>query len=71
MILDDFNLPLEASEALELALGLFGSELATINWLLTPVLGLGHQKPVDLLKTPAGQQQVIELIRRLEYGVGV
>lgn len=62
----------EASEALELSLGLFGNnEAKALKWLQDPVRGLGHKKPVDLLKTEDGRQQVIELIWKLENGVVV
>lgn len=68
----NLGLPAEASEALELSLGLFGNnEAETLRWLQSPVRGLGNKKPVDLLLTAAGQQQVIELIWKLENGVVV
>lgn len=71
-LLDGLGLPVSASEALSLALGLFeGDELATINWLQTPALALGHQKPADLLKTESGRQQVIEFIWKIENGVSI
>lgn len=66
------GLPAEASEALELSLGLFGNnEAETIRWLQNPVRGLDHKKPVDLLLTVDGRKQVIELIWKLENGVVV
>jgi len=62
----------EATEALELSLKFFGgNEASALNWLNSPVLGLGRKKPVDLLKTEEGRQQVIELIWKLENGVVV
>lgn len=68
----NLSLPPDYQEALDLSLGLFGGDhLATINWLQTPVLGLGSQKPVDLLQSPEGRAQVIELIWKLENGVGI
>lgn len=69
---EDLSLPQEASEAINLALGLFGgNELATINWLKSPAIALAGIVPMDLLQTREGQQQVIELIWKLENGVSI
>ncbi|WP_271007088.1 MbcA/ParS/Xre antitoxin family protein [Pseudomonas aeruginosa] len=66
------GLPSEASEALEFSLWLFGNNVdATLRWLQEPARGLGHKKPVDLLMTEEGRKQVILLINRIEYGVGL
>jgi putative toxin-antitoxin system antitoxin component (TIGR02293 family) len=68
----DLGLPVEAQEALDLALGLFGNKQAlALNWLNTPVLGLGNKKPVELLQTEPGRKRVIEFIWRLENGAGI
>ncbi|WP_454869664.1 antitoxin Xre/MbcA/ParS toxin-binding domain-containing protein [Pseudomonas putida] len=69
---EDLGLPPEAGEALHLALGLFsGNLLATINWLKSPAIALAGKVPMDLLQTREGQQQVIELIWKLENGVSI
>lgn len=68
----DLSLPVEAQEALDLALGLFGNKQPlALNWLNTPALGLGNKKPVELLQTEPGRKRVIEFIWRLENGAGV
>lgn len=68
----DLGLIAESQEALDLALGLFGNKQAlALNWLNTPVLGLGNKKPVELLQTEPGRKRVIEFIWRLENGAGV
>ena len=70
--LQTLGLPVEASEALEISLSFFGNnEANALRWLQTPVRGLGHKRPVDLLQEAKGQQQVIELIWKLENGVVV
>lgn len=69
---EDLSLPQEASEAINLALGLFGgNELSTNNWLNTPAIALSGVKPIELLVSEAGRQQVIELIWKLENGVSI
>lgn len=69
---EDLGLPPEAGEAINLALGLFGgNDLATSNWLDTPAIALSGIKPIDLLVSEAGRQQVIELIWKLENGVSI
>lgn len=69
---EDLNLPPEASEAINLALGLFdGNDLATNNWLNTPAIALSGIKPIELLVSEAGRKQVIELIWKLENGVSI
>ncbi|MEU6148353.1 MbcA/ParS/Xre antitoxin family protein [Streptomyces sp. NPDC047081] len=68
----DLSLPAESQEALDLALGLFGNKQAlAMNWLNTPVLGLGNKKPAELLQTEPGRKRVIEFIWRLENGAGI
>lgn len=69
---ENINLPPAASEALRLALSLFGgNELATNNWLNTPAIALSGKMPIELLGGEVGRQQVIELIWKLENGVSI
>jgi putative toxin-antitoxin system antitoxin component (TIGR02293 family) len=52
------------------AINLFeGDKRAACHWLRSPVKGLGNARPVDMLKTMAGTETVLNLIGRLEYGV--
>lgn len=46
-----------------------GDKSAACHWLRTPVKGLGNARPVEMLKTMAGTETVLNLIGRLEYGV--
>lgn len=52
----------------EEAILLFGSEDAALRWLTTPAMALNQQRPIDLLMTPDGKQQVRDLLGRLKYG---
>jgi len=58
------------TEAVMEAIALFeGDRKAAAHWLATPVRGLGHRKPNDLLVTREGIQQVRDIIGRLKHGV--
>ena len=45
------------------------SESAAADWLKRPQIGLGGAKPIELLTTAAGAQEVEQLLLRMEYGV--
>ncbi|GAA5141198.1 type II RES/Xre toxin-antitoxin system antitoxin [Thalassotalea piscium] len=52
------------------ALDLFeGDKLKSSQWLNSSVKGLGDRKPIDMLKTSAESQAVLNLIGRLEHGI--
>nr|WP_298373677.1 antitoxin Xre-like helix-turn-helix domain-containing protein [uncultured Halomonas sp.] len=58
------------AEIYEAALSLWqGDRQATHHWLTIQIKALGFQRPVDLLQTMAGTQQVLDVIGRLRYGV--
>jgi putative toxin-antitoxin system antitoxin component (TIGR02293 family) len=40
-----------------------------VQWLTSPAMGLGQQKPIDLLATPVGTQMVEALLDRMEHEV--
>ncbi|MNJ66974.1 hypothetical protein D3C77_631020 [compost metagenome] len=42
---------------------------AAAHWLTQPARGLAHVIPLTLAGSVQGQQQVLTLIRRLEYGI--
>lgn len=46
-----------------------GDKLAASQWLNSPVKGLGHLCPIDLIATESGALEVIDLIGRVEHGV--
>jgi putative toxin-antitoxin system antitoxin component (TIGR02293 family) len=39
------------------------------EWIQRPQIGLGGEKPIDLLHTEAGTREVEDLLWRIEYGV--
>ncbi len=52
-----------------LASAVFENEEAARAWLKTPQIGLGGKVPYDLIHTEVGTKEVIELLKRIEYGV--
>ena len=38
-------------------------------WMVKPAMGLNGQRPIDLLSTEEGVQQLHDFLGRLEYGV--
>lgn len=58
------------AELYKAALDLFeGQHAKTQIWLKTPHIGLGGKKPIEMLRTSAEMEAVLELIGRLEHGV--
>lgn len=58
-----------ADTVLTQAADVFGSRKAAVNWLMRPAMALDQQRPIDLLGTAAGREQVELLLIRLHYGV--
>lgn len=54
-----------------LASEVFEGEDAARSWLKTPLIGLGGKAPYDLIHTEVGTKEVIDLLKRIEYGVPV
>jgi putative toxin-antitoxin system antitoxin component (TIGR02293 family) len=46
----------------------FGSEAEAQAWITSPAYGLDNQKPIDLLDTDLGAQQVRGLLGAIKYG---
>jgi putative toxin-antitoxin system antitoxin component (TIGR02293 family) len=46
-----------------------GDKQAFLDWLHISVPALGHQKPVDLLKTESGRKSISDAIARVEHNV--
>lgn len=58
------------AEVYQAALALWrGDTEAAQRWLSSPVKGLGFQRPIDMLHTMVGTQQVLDLMGRLRHGV--
>lgn len=48
-----------------------GDANATRQWLLSPALGLGNERPIDFVRTTAEFECVLDHIGRLDTGEGV
>jgi putative toxin-antitoxin system antitoxin component (TIGR02293 family) len=46
----------------------FGSQTEAQAWMTSPAYGLNNQKPIDLLDTDLGAQQVKGLLSAIKYG---
>ena len=57
------------AKTVALAKEVFEDERAAIQWLTRPQFGLGEIVPIDLLKTDAGIQEVVDLLGRIEHGI--
>ena len=61
--------PSTPREILTRAISVFGSRAAAVAWLVKPAIGLGRERPIDLLGTETGTKLVEEFLGRLEYCV--
>jgi putative toxin-antitoxin system antitoxin component (TIGR02293 family) len=59
---------LRAQELFNEATEVFSSTEEARVWLVSPAYGLNDQKPIDLLDTDLGAQQVRGLLSAIEYG---
>jgi len=59
----------EIAEVVEHALRIFAERHHVIDWLNTSLVGLGGQKPMDLLDNSFGIRAVRHALGRLEHGV--
>jgi len=57
------------AETLAKATEVFGSKEAAEQWMSRPAMGLGRQRPIDLLQTLQGAELVNDFLTRVEYGV--
>ena len=60
---------LRFAQILTLAQCIFGHRHAASCWLFEPAIGLGGEKPVQLLSNPFGYELVADFIMRIEHGV--
>ena len=58
-----------AGDILTPAADVFGSREAAAEWFMQPAMALDRKRPIDLLGTAAGREQVELLLIRLHYGV--
>jgi putative toxin-antitoxin system antitoxin component (TIGR02293 family) len=57
------------AEVLAHATRVFGSQAEAEKWLGRPAIGLGHRRPIELLRTHPGTRLVSEYLTRIEHGV--
>ena len=58
------------AELYKAALDLFeGNDKRARIWMKTSIIGLGGKKPIEMLRTSAETEAVLDLIGRLEYGI--
>lgn len=46
-----------------------GDRASALDWLSSPNQALGGEKPIDLLDTDLGADQVLQVLGRIEFGV--
>jgi putative toxin-antitoxin system antitoxin component (TIGR02293 family) len=54
---------------LSTAVEVMGGHAAAMQWMVNPVMGLDHQRPIDLMQTSEGAQLVSTFLNRLRFGV--
>lgn len=59
---------LEMDQIIAKGIRIFGSEALLSEWLHTPNLSLGHQKPSVLLKNPYGIELVDQALEAISWG---
>lgn len=47
----------------------FGSQEKATRWLSERALGLGGRRPIELLASSEGYEQVLDFLTRIEFGV--
>lgn len=57
------------AEVIAAATDVFGSREAAEAWLEKPAMGLNQERPIDLIVTPAGHDEVMSFLERIKYGV--
>ncbi|HEV7349532.1 type II toxin-antitoxin system Xre/ParS family antitoxin [Telluribacter sp.] len=60
---------IELSTIIAKGLEVFEEEDALKLWLNTPVLALGNKKPVDILNSSLGREEVMDILFRIEHGL--
>ncbi len=59
----------EIAEVIDHALRIFGERIHVLDWLNTSLIGLGGNKPIELLDNSFGIRAVRQALGRLEHGV--
>lgn len=56
-------------EVFQAGISCFESASALALWLSEPAVGLGGKVPLQVIRTAKGRSDVVNLLRRIEYGV--
>lgn len=56
-------------ELLEAVESVFGDPAKAHRWLIKPRTIFGGQTPLDLAKTPEGEQRIRQTLVRIQYGI--
>ncbi len=51
------------------AIDVFGDTINALHWLNSECLSLGSKRPVELLDTDEGLQEVLDVLARIAYGI--
>jgi putative toxin-antitoxin system antitoxin component (TIGR02293 family) len=57
------------AEVIAAATDVMGSREAAEAWLEKPAMGLNQEKPINLIATTAGYDEVMSFLERVKYGV--
>jgi putative toxin-antitoxin system antitoxin component (TIGR02293 family) len=68
-VLDILGVEHRLARIIALAKEVFESEATAKDWLNRPNRALGGTKPLELLDTDAGVEQVVDLLNRIDYVV--
>lgn len=68
-ICGDATNQLVSSELMALAIHILGTQDIANAWLHTPALGLSGARPIDLLSSTLGSEQVRDFLLRMQHGI--
>lgn len=69
LTLDQSGRAWKFAEILSRAVDAIGNQEEAERWMERPALALNGQRPIDLMRTPAGIEILETLLGRIEYGV--
>lgn len=55
-------------ELIEYASLVFESCQLAFDWFYSPVAALGYRRPIELCETSEGRQEIMGVLRKIEYG---
>ncbi len=67
--LDDSCFEAGAADVIARAIEVLGTKSKALRWLRSPVPGLDNHRPLDVIDTTEGRQQVENILGRIESGI--